>query len=187
MRRLNNMKVTFDGRYFLVEEATNKDVIFTNFAGAEKRDRNTGELRNRKGEHNFNLRVEGFEDVFADAGVDIKSYKFKDDPEDKPPIKFVYVNINTKSRKPPVVYLKKNNGRLEELPMESWGLLDGPFSEASFVINPWRNTKGRTSLYMNTAEAKISVDPIREKAEEQMANESVDPNGPNKDEGMPFD
>lgn len=188
------MKISVDGRDIIIEGATDNDILggsFRNFAGIERKDPHTGRIVNNKGKRNFNLVVPTqYVKMFEDLGVNVKS--FGGDPDSgEEPIRFVKVNVNTEtSRRPPIIQIVKKNKKLEDLPIESYGRLDGmPITNADMVISPFTKFSP-ASLYLNLMVVTQKLNPITEKYQNMLDDIGADPNGtdidPDEDSVLPF-
>lgn len=183
------MKVTFDGRTLIIEGMKTEDFIFRNFGGVEKKDKTGKRVFNSQGTRNFNIIVRDDNiEPFQRAGANIKEWIPSTAEEGDEPLHFVKVNCNTNSRRPPLIVVRKKNGKVEELPVGSYARLDSSIiSNADLAINVWNGGYDHSSLYLASADFTLYSDPIREKIEDAFDNNQINPNGPDvQDEEVPF-
>jgi hypothetical protein len=174
------VKITVNNNDLYIEGATNENLLsgtFRNFAGEERKDRNTGRIVNSKGSRNFNFRIPPeYLDLFKELGCNIKM--FGGNPEEgEEPIYFIKVNVNTEtSKRPPKIQLLKSNDRIEELPVSAYNKVDGMFIENVDMLISLYKKYETPSLYLNVAVIKQHLDPISEKYSNMLEINDLDPN-----------
>ena len=186
------MKVTMNGRDVIIENATNENILggsFRNFAGIERKDPHTGRVVNSAGRRNFNLMIpDKYLDIFKENGANIKEFGGNPD-EGEPPIHFCKINVNTStSSKPPKIFIVKKNKSLEELPVDSYGQIDGMYIENCDMVLNFYHKYDPASIYLNGMYITQKLDALSEKYAAMMEALGADPNAsdPDEDEEAPF-
>jgi hypothetical protein len=172
-----------NNKRLIIEGADNSIILgkgFRNFAGEERRDRNTGRIVNTSGNRNFNLRIpEEYLEFFQNLNCRIKEYGGNPE-EGEPPLRYVKVNVNINSNIPPSLRWINSNGEVAntDLPVDQYKNIDTAFiSYANLSIGLFVSpADGMTSLYLNVGRFKQYVDPVTEMWDSKMMDEGVEPN-----------
>lgn len=161
------MKVTIEGiRNMYVDGATNSEVLpskWRNFKGEKRTNPKSGKIINDEGNRSFTLALQ--DDVaqaLADMGANVKVLEPRTEEEET--LKFVTVKINTNCNYPPTLYFVKGPGKLEEIPVTQYNLLDiALFENVDLVINLFHSEEGKTTLYLQKGYFTLKEDPISAK------------------------
>lgn len=184
------MKVEFDGRHLYIEEATDKDIIWPNFAGREKRGEH-GEIYNMKGKRNFNLVIpDKYLDIFVKNDARVKINK------NYPDEKYVMVNVRTDSENPPRLgILSADKQHIRTVDPRDYIRFDSMYIEsADFRMNFSSPTQdGKRSLYLDEGVFLPHRSRYDDKWEDKWEEGTMefDPNGPDRavedeEEEIPF-
>lgn len=131
----------------------NADLAFKNFAGAEGR-------FNDEGKRNFCVILEA-EDAktLAEAGVNIKRLKPRNEGDEEQP--YVKVNVNFNSRQPPRVVMINSRGRTN-LDESTINILDwSRFTNVDLIANLYRRDNDTpATLYLSSIYCTIEEDEL---------------------------
>lgn len=172
-----------NSRRLLVYGADNTIIMgkkFRNFTGEERRNPETHEIVNSRGNRNFNLRItDEYLDFFRELKCRIKEYGGNPE-EGEAPLRYVKVNVNVDSQIPPDIRIIKSNNTIEPtgMPVDQYKNIDKMFIiYADLTIGMSTSAKdGMTSLWLNVGRIKQYVDPITDKWDSRMEEEGVEPN-----------
>ena len=121
-------------------------------------------------------------DIFRTNGANIKEFGGNPD-EGEAPIHFVKENINTNtSSKPPKIFIVKKNKGLEELPVDSYGQIDGMYIETADMVLNFYHKYDPASIYLNGLYLTQKLDALSEKYAAMMDALGADPNAEDPDE-----
>lgn len=160
------MKVTLEGiRNMFVDGASNSEVLpakWRNFKG-EMRKNNAGKIINDEGNRTFTLALDDeVAQALADMGAKVKVLEPRTEEEEA--LKFVAVKVNPDCNYPPTLYFVKGAGKLEEIPVAQYNLLDiAMFENVDLVINLYHSEEGKTTLYLQKGYFTLKEDPITAK------------------------
>ncbi len=175
------MKVTLEGnRNMYVDGADNAEVLpakWRNFRGEKRVNPKTGKVINDEGARNFNLALNSdVAQALADLGANVKVLEPRTEEEE--PLTFVQVKVNTNGKFPPTLHFVKAGGRISEIPVGQYNLLDvAVFENVDLVINLYHPEEGKTTLYLDKGYFTLKEDPITAKYRNyvsDVAGESVE-------------
>lgn len=183
------MKVTLEGiRNMYVDGASNAEVLpskWRNFKGERRSNPKTGKVINDEGVRSFTLALQ--DDVaqaLADIGANVKVLEPRTEEEEA--LKFVTVKLNVDCKFPPTLYFVKAGGRLEEIPVSQFNILDiALFENVDLVINLYHSEEGKTTLYLQKGYFTLKEDPISAKYRNYIPDVSDDMGEDNEE--VPFD
>lgn len=179
------MKVTLEGtRNMYVDGASNSEILpskWRNFKG-EMRKNKAGKIINDDGKRSFTLSLtDDVAQALADIGAKVKVLEARTEEEE--PLKFITVKINTDCNYPPTLYFVKGAGKLEEIPVSQYNLLDiAMFENVDLVINMYHADENSKTLYLQKGYFTLKEDPISAKYK----NYIPDMSGDDETEEMPW-
>lgn len=181
------MNITLEGiRNMFVDGATNSEVLpskWRNFKGEKRTNPKTGKIINDEGNRSFTLALgNDVAQALADIGANVKVLEPRTEEEE--PLKFVTIKVNTDCNYPPTLYFVKGAGKLDEIPVSQYNLLDvAMFDNVDLVINLYHSEEGKTTLYLQKGYFTLKEDPITAKYKNYIPEVSDDYDD---DEPLPF-